>query len=77
MSLLKNIGLSLLPSGSIVRLRTSKTRYELLKRTNKGKFRVTSFNRFSVYIPTGSVFHNVEKIASVHGKDTITHSVAS
>jgi hypothetical protein len=77
MAKLSNLFTSLLPSGSIVRIRRNKSRWEIMETTPKGKFRVSSIGRLSVYIPKSrNPFHNVEKIKSRKGHDLITHSVA-
>ena len=78
MAKLSTLLTSVLPSGSIVRIRKIKNRYEFKEISNKGKFDIYSFGKFTMYIPKGrNPFFNVEKIRSRNGHDVITHSVAS
>ena len=78
MAKLSTLLTSVLPSGSIVRIRRNKRRYEFGGISPKGKFNIYSFGKFTMYIPKNrNPFFNVEKIRSRNGHDVITHSVAS
>ena len=77
MAKLSTLLTSVLPSGSIVRIRKIKNRYEFKEISNKGNFDIYSFGKFTMYIPKNrNPFFNVEKIRSRKGHDLITHSVA-